>query len=325
MLIRNDDVIHPLVADIEFTQSLMQSLTSPSEFPYLEKLNEYFLTWETTRNEDGDFVKALELKELLVPYANLINRPDICRWRIFYSFFISISHEKTDEENQLCLAQVIVLLQFLANPDLTMNENKVSRSSSILLNNIFKNTEFELDVLNLLFSYGLSYERFLEELLFVMQSIDQIRHLSTLKTVQSLETFISTASIEEKNTLSRLSGIYRPIFDVQRNNIQISAYLLLRNAYRAYREHDYVRASNFYTLASNTLTALSTKPELNSLIQKDYNSRSHRCEEYVKKCSNLRESQKNSYSSFNFTFFQLIGCGGQNQQTLLENSMKKTV
>lgn len=304
---RNDNHVDPLVADPEF--SAWPSFFNQM-FPHNKDINKYLMSDETKRISSGEFFVATELRKLLSPHAKLINQPDNTNIRVFYFPFKSIKAENSEELNNLHLAKVIVLLQMLANPNLVMNENKLPQPWILLINSL-NNGEYGLNALRLLFSYGLSYEKFLVELRFVIkQTLQDKPEVSLLETINStdemFEQFLCDNSARTeylKEEISRCCGIFRPVLDLTKNDPSLITYQDLRQAYRAYRSGDYSDAFTHYRNAYLSLSALKTIGNQNYLITEDYEIRFQKCKNYMRIC----ESLQHTFSGHSL-FATLYGC-----------------
>lgn len=316
--------VAPLVADPKISEGIFVAY---QQFPYLMHLNEYCLSTDIAKTNNGDFVVAARLKLLLTPYAPLINRPDVTNCRIFCSFFPLIRSKNTEEINEVHLSKVIVLLQLLANPNLVMNGNNPSPPWS-LLKNSFNNGQFGLDALMLLFSYGLSYETFLKELqLFINQSKNGLTFSAINNDLNALEKFLhDNSSFDEKDNLSQSCGIDRHILDLRRDNGYSTVYQDLRFAYKAYKDNNYSTALTHYKNAYILLERLKNQEGLNYVIVNDYDKRSQKCKEYIKICRVLekKEAYFPFFSLYNLFSYTKISSNHQeeDQQALLETEKK---
>lgn len=283
---KNENHVDQLVADPEFSVSF--SFFS-ERFPYDKNISDYLVSRETKRTSNGEFFVAAQLRKLLAPHAKLINQPGNTNIKLLYFPFKTIKAGTSEEVNNLYLAKVIVLLQFLTNPDLIMNGNKLPKPW-ILLANSFNNGEYGLNTVKLLFSYGLSYEKFLFELHFVIkQSVVEMMDCTS----EMFEAFLcdnSTTTEDLKEKISRCCGIFRPVLDLRRNDPSLIAYQDLREAYRAYRNSDYSGAVTHYRNAYLSLSALKTLSNQHDLITGDYEKRSQQCKDYMRICESLQRT-----------------------------------
>lgn len=248
----------------------------------------YARSCDTTKDSYDQFTLPEKLRVFLENYQHRINYPSGASGRmIFFSFFVQINKTNSSEVNNLHLSKVIVLLQLLADPNLSMSEHN---KSAFLLHSLFEMGQLGLDTLHVLFSYGLTYEKFLLSLVFfiktyITDNVDQEVILGLLESSSTVKMEFS----KETNNL-----IYKPILDISENNAYTQVYQYLRMAYASYQQTSYQQAAEFYQKASETLTQVLDTNELNPIIRKDYCWRREQSERYSEICQHLFHQKQSS-------------------------------
>lgn len=249
-----------------FFSRIVATAWSTTSIP--RKWQDYLSSKSLEKNLEGNFIVAENLRNFLLPYKHLINEPvsEFVKITMFFQFFFQLDditlHPKIRE---LYLAQVVVLLQLLADPNSSKSPYTFRYN---FLWNTFKTGAAGLDILNLLFSYGLAYKNF---------DINRSR-------------FVQFLATQEKQI------IYQPILDISSENEYIRTYHLLSSAYSNYKNTDYKEAARLYDEACQLLDKFTSQPELSDTIRKDYLWRLSRAAVYRDQCYDLL-SQNNDPSN----------------------------
>ncbi len=243
----------------------------------------------TQKDSEGNFIVAKNLEKFLRPYRHCLNTPDTySKHRIFSSFFVQVYHKNSNRKNEIHLSKVIVLLKLLVDPNLPVSTSSICALS---LGNIFEKCPIGFDALNLLFSYGYSYERFLIGLqIYVYEQIDEKR------IIDSRDQYVASTNdhafiqkelnntAESKDSFAHQYGIDRRMLDIAEDNPYIQVFQALRNAYKAYQASDHKTAGNLYQKAYRLLRILKQQDGLSDVIKKDYQRRYEESKQYYAIC-----------------------------------------
>lgn len=237
--------------------NMFSSMWSPSSIP--KKWMSYVSDTNTSRTPKGNFVVAERLRKFLSPYrAELINDVDqfsFIKLTLFFSFFAQLEDKNlTEEVKELHLSKVVVLLQLLADPN---SSNSPLSFPNNFLWSTFDSEQSGLDILNLLFSYGLDYKKFL----------------------------LNLAAFKRH--------VYAPVSSILPENEYSNTYHLLSSAYSHYKTSQYKEAADCYREASKLLHTLASQEKLSKTIRDDYLWRHEKSMEYYNQCCSLLETKTN--------------------------------
>lgn len=221
------------------------------------KWYKYLQSTDVSVDTHRNYLVVEELRKLLLPYKSVLditNSPE--QLRIFGAFFAYV-FVGTPEEVTLNLAKIVVLLELHVNPNLRLGDCALSPR----LWNVFdqKDVRLPLDTLNLLFSYGLTYENFL---------------------------------IERRSYLSSGGKLNDCFMQISENNRYIKIYTNLRDAYDHYKNQRYIEARFLYQQSCQLLGEASGQNDLSHIIKDNYEKRYNKAEVYLKICSAHVEKDK---------------------------------
>lgn len=277
----------PVESKDDFLSTIISSIWTP--YVPLE-WRDYLRSNATKKNSEGNFVVAENLRRFLLPYQALIDESSssIVKLPIFFDFFAQLGDTTLKAElKELHLAKMVVLLQLLADPNLSNSSHPLVKN---LLWSTFQNEQLGVDTLNLLFSYGLTYQNFLLSL-----SVFFNRKMGVPTTQDDLLQILRSPEDEKDRIMEEKPGVlYRPILNVLPDSEYIRTYGLLSSAYLNYRNADYAEAARCYDEASELLNKFASQTDLSKPLRDDYLLRLRKSTEYRDQCYALLEEENQS-------------------------------
>lgn len=304
-----------------------------------EQLASYEKSQDVSKNSEGEYVVAVQLRSFLAKYQNRINVAFYGTRFIHHFIPYHILDSKLDQESnrhllELRLAKCIVCLQLLADPNLPAHDMP-NQPTIYLLSSFFAKNRFSQNNLNLLFSYGLSYHSYREAFkVYIKNTIYKHYADDTAKEIEielgqswkQLESCLSDcASNEEKDIFAKKYKVCREALEViEKDNSYIQCYKYLKQAYEFYIQNHYIKAAHYYHAAEKLLTGFQLDKTLSPLILQDYAMRMTKCAAYHNACQNLAEKKCTHPSSIQQLVSQCFSWNRQEKNLRLSDETDST-
>lgn len=261
----------------------------------LSKLKE---SRDISKTQSDEFSVVVKLKEHLAPYRNSINIPGSWQQRLIFPLRLYKSHSGfSAAQRELELSKCLAFLQLGANPDLRIDLNNPGWT---MLYGCFAPERFDVDSVNLLFSYGLSFKTYQHALEEHMRESKSLFTKDSSKTIRELSCYLSDeATDEEKIFFCQAYGCSTEALEVNADNLFYKCYATLRDAYTEVKAKQYSNACQLYTIAMNYLANFKCEklyPHLSPAIRADYQMRYNKCVQYIKACEALAQKTEHQQS-----------------------------